>query len=98
MQGPLNFIENGPYHNHCAMVEMKFITLLSHRDSGTFFRFGGVKCAEERVYSHGTTEEILQTCFTPSVDRSPLKYLQSKNIWMILGIFILIQFRELSQS
>jgi len=62
------------------MVKLKFITLLSYRDSGTFVYFWGVKYAEERVYSHGTTGKILQTCITPSVDRRQLKYLQSKNI------------------
>jgi len=80
------------------MVKLKFIILLSHRDSGTLVYFCGVKNAEERVYSHGTTGENLQTCVAPSVDRRSLKYLQSKNIWMILDIFTLIQFRELSHS
>jgi len=80
------------------MVKMKFITLLAHRDSGIFVYFWGVKYGEERIYSHGTTGKNPQTCIRPSVDRRPLKYLQSKNIWMVLDIFTVIQFRELSQS
>jgi hypothetical protein len=46
-QGPFNVTESGPYHNHCAMVKLKFITLFSHRDSGTLLYFCGVKNAEE---------------------------------------------------
>jgi len=98
MQGPLNVTEIVPYHSHCAIVKTKFITLLAHRDSGIFFYFWVVKYAEERIYSHGTTGKNLQTCITPSTDRRPLKHLQSKNIWMVLDIFTVIQFRELSQS
>jgi len=66
------------------MVETKVITLLAHRDSGIFVYFWGVKYAEEQIYSHGTTGKNLQICITPSVDRRSLKYLQSKNIWMVL--------------
>lgn len=69
MQGPINVTESGPYH-HCAVVKLKFITLLSHRDSGIFVYFWGVKNTEERDYSHGTTGENLQTCITPSVERT----------------------------